>query len=961
LLCAPLCAPLLLSADMDRIPVTPLAFEPNVGQADARVKFLARAPEATLWLTERGVRLGGMGIRFEGGNANPKIESEEPQPGISNYFTGNDRSRWHTRVPHFSKVRYRDAYPGIDVVFYGNPGQLEYDFVLRPGADPSRIRLTFDGIERLSEEGGNLVLKSGSAQMRNLRPAIQQDGKPIGGRWVVRGKRSAGFVVDSYDRSRPLVSDPVMTYASLLGGTGPVSVTGIAIDPQGNIVVCGNAASESAFPTQNALYPTFSSNPSGAQISYVAKFNPAASGKASLVYSTYFDANGSQVVGSAAYGVAVDQSGNAYFVGTAYGNLPIQNALPQGSGYNSNGTCVVIIDGNRTSGACEHGYVAELSPSGATLLFSSYLEGSEDDQPEAIAVDSAGNIYVAGITQSQDFPVTQNAVQSLISGHGTYNNSFVTKIAPAHTIQYSTFFGASGAVDIFGVAADAHGNIYICGTTLGAGLPVSSGAFQAVYPGNSYNPTVGFVAVLNPSAQPGLVYGSYLGGSNSNTVLNAVTADAAGNIYAVGFSEATDFPVTPGAIRGPTTVGNAKAVAVKLNPSAQGSAQLVYSTILGGSYSETASGIALDASGHMTIVGTTMSPDFPATANAFQPYYGGEFFSNGSFSQVGYLAQIDPTKSGMAGLIYSTFVGGTASSNLTAVALDAVGKTAAVGGATLAGNSPVTSSAFQTNFAGTEGNPDAFVARFDLTRTGALSTFVENGASLSADAIGALSPGLIFTLKGTGLGPTAAAGGIIDSSTGKVSTSVQGVQVLVHNVPCPLLYISATQINAIAPFALANVTQPVAVQAVYNGVPGNVIYMPVAATAPGIFSFDDGAGQGAILNQDGSVNGASNPAARGSVVQIFATGGGQTVPAGVDGAISTEPLGQIPAPAAKVTLTIGGVTATLDYAGSLPQGVAGALQINAVVPASVTPGSAVPVVLTIGANASPKTLTMAVN
>lgn len=956
-----LCTPtVLLAIEPQRIPVTPIAFESNVGQADAQVKFLAHTPQAMLWMTEREVVLGGLRIRFEGGNGNSKIEADEPVSGISNYFVGNDRSRWYTDVRHFAKVRYREVYPGIDVVFYGNPGKLEYDFVLRPGADPSRIRLAFDGIESLKIEAGDLVLGTGDAQIRNLQPFIFQDGKRVGGRWVVKGEKTAAFVVADYDHSRSLIIDPVLTYASFLGGNNYDSVTGIAADTQGNIIVCGNAVAPESFPTKTSLYPTFSPKHQNTGVSFVAKFNPALSGNASLVYSTYFATAGTVLEGSVAYGVGVDQSGNAYFVGRTGDNLPLVNPLPGQSTYRNDNQCTdnIIMGVATNTGACSHGYVAEISQAGDKLLFSSYLGGSDSDRATAVAVDGAGNIYVTGHTFSIDFPVAGNYVQGTLRAiSGTFSNAFVTRITPGRIIDYSTYFGTAHGEAAYGVAVDAAGNVYFCGFSGGAGLPVTQDAFQHSYPGNSTGPSVGFVAIVNPAMQPSLVYSTYLGGSDDETILYGVAADRVGNVYVTGGSAATDFPVTPSAIEGPTTIYTSKAVAVKLNPALQGSAQLVYSTIVGGGNQDQASAIALDPSGRMIIVGMTDSMDFPTTPNAFQPTYAGATDAFGDGVSLGFLAQLDPSKSGPASLVYSTFVGGTDGASLTAIALDATGKIAAAGGQVLGSNAAVTSSAFQGQYAG---GGDGYVARFDLSQTGPLASVIENGASLSADAIGTLSPGLIFTIKGTGLGPAVPTNGTIDPS-GKVSTNYQGVQVLVDNTPCPLLYLSATQINAIAPYELASKTgQVVSVQVVYNNVPGNLNYKPVSSTEPGIFSFDDGSGQGAILNQDSSVNGANNAAARGSVVQIFATGEGQTVPPGVDGAIATEPLGQIPAPAAKVVLTFGGMSATYSYAGTLPQGVAGALQINATVPANAPTGPAVPVVLTIGSSSSPNTLTMAI-
>jgi uncharacterized protein (TIGR03437 family) len=964
----PLCALRLFAVQPVTIPVTPLAFEPNVGEMGAEVKFLAHTPKAVVRMTTEGITLGGVKMRFEGGSRNAHIDGEERLPGISNYFIGNDRRQWHTDVPHFGKVRWRDVYPGVDVVLYGNPDQLEYDFVLRPGADASQIQLAFDGIEELRVDKGDLVAKTTAGELRNRAPAVLQEGQRVGGKWVQHGASRAGFALDKYDHSRPLTIDPVLTYATFLGGSIEQQINGVAFDSQGNILVAGLTTSYADFPTKTPLYSAPGAGANGANtqasFAFVAKFNPAASGNASLVYSTYFATGGSIITGSKAKAVAVDASGNAYFAGVTGDGLPLQNPLQGQAAYANDGMCAQSepTQGAGTS-SCIHGFIAEISPAGNQLLFSTYLGGSDDDGIYGLVLDNAGNIYATGYTKSRDFPVAGNYVLGLPRGLEN-PNAFVVKVAPGtptRTLVYSTFFGSTQVTYGEAIAADASGNIYICGTVDGTGLPVTTGAFQSVYLPTAAQTDTGFVAVFNPGNSFSLVYSSYLGGTDDNyTNLNGIATDGKGNIYVAGVSASETYPVTPSAIRGPTTVGNPKAIVTVLNPSLQGSAQLVYSSIVDGGYTSAAYAIALDAQGKIWLTGVTTSPNFPVTSNAFEPDYFGKVDANGNYSETGFLAQIDPTQSGSASLLYGSFAGGTAAGVFSAITINSAGNTLAAGGIMSDPLTPVSPSAYQSKIA--TGSAPAYLAVFDLTQTGPLMTQIENGASLSQETSNQLSPGLIFTIKGTGLGPAVGTLGTFDS-TGKVATGYEGVQVLVNGIPCPLLYLSATQINAIAPFEIANqVGNPASIQVVYNGVLGSLVYRLVSATTPGIFSFDDGSGQGAILNQDSSVNGPNNPASRGAIVQIFATGAGQTNPPGVDGAVANEPLGQIPVPVAPISLTIGGIAVAtpLPYAGTLPGGVAGALQINAVVPPNAPTGSAVPVVLTIGASSSPMTLTMAV-
>ncbi len=970
-----LAAPALLGAAVQKNPSIPLAFEPNVGQTDPQVKFLAHTPHATLWLTEREAVYGNLRLRFEGGRVNPKIEAEDKRGGISNYFIGNGRRNWFTDVPQFGKVRYRAVYPGIDVVFYGNPSKLEYDFVLQPGADPSRIRLAFDDVDSMRvDTDGDLVLKSGAAEFRNLRPAILQNGEPVSGHWTILGQRRAGFAVDAYDREQPLVIDPVLTYSTFLGGSDYDEIDGIAIDPQGNLILAG--ASESAdFPTTAAsltsAYPDGGTKNDGSY-PVVTKINPSASGANSVVFSTYFNTgvgakppSGFGVDGASLNGVAIDSTGNIYITGEAFDGLPLVNQIQAYSLNNIDCTYIKKKTGQSHPGvSCTDAYVTELSGAGNQILFSTYLGGSEEEEAKAIAVDAAGNIYVGGYTNSPNFPLAGNSlpfVAPALTGALTGQAAWAAKISAGKLLVYSTYFGAASPTSyltVAGLAADAKGQIYVTGATDTGGLPVTPGALQSTLPPAGFN---AYVAILNPAIpapQSPVAYCTYLGG-NSGTEGIAIAVDSSGNIYVAGDTRASNFPVTTQAL---STEGGGlytHSYVTKLNPSASGSAQLVYSTMLRGTTGQDiATSVAVNSQGQFFVAGYTQSIDFPTTNNAFEPLSAGNLNANGGLlNDMGFLAWIDPTLPGSTGLLFSTYIAGTDETQVKGLAIDSAGQTVAIAGLTYAANTPVTASAAQPILGGLQ---DGFLMRFDLTQTSPVLLSYANGASLAADTNLTLSPGLIFTLKGTGLGPATPAFGAIDSN-GLVSSKIGGVQVLVNGYPCPLLYASATQINAIAPYEIASVAGGFAsIEVVYDGVPGTVWFGGVAPTNPGIFSFDNGKGQAAVLNQDSSVNGAANPAARGSIIQVFATGEGQTVPLGVDGAIANGPV--IPVPAAtNISITIGGIPATsIAYAGTLPGGVAGAFQIDATVPANAPTGSAVPIVFSIGGASSQKGLTIAV-
>jgi uncharacterized protein (TIGR03437 family) len=957
----------------------PLAFEQNAGQTDPQVKYLTRGQGGTLWLTEEGpvlgiaekARLAVVRMRFDGGRRSPKIEGVNATSGISNYFIGNDPAKWRTDVPQFEKVRYRDVYPGIDVIFYGKDRKLEYDFVLKPGADPSRIRMRFEGAGAIAKDpNGDLVLKVGDVEIRNHKPVVRQGDRIIQGEYKLIGKRAARFVMGAYDRGSELVIDPVMTYGTLLGGNNGDKANSVAIDAQGNLLVVGNTTSAN-FPLKNPYDSILDSTSwPGTPHVFLTKINPSASGAASMVFSTFFGGTVEEL-GSA---LGVDQSGNPVILGsTGSSDLPLMN--PFNSKYPDDVTSCTGDDGAEM---CPEGFVAKFTASGNALIYSSYLgSGGDYSYSNALAMDASGNAWVAGYTTDEFFPVRGNAFQTSapITASGSYAG-FVGEISPSGSLLYGTYFTGELQTQIQSIAIDSAGNFCIGGITYAQKLPVTAGAFQTK---NQSNPSygTGFVAKINPNVggTQGLLYSTYLGGSYADGV-NAVGVDATGNVYAGGYVYSTNFPVTASAARstGADIYGYfaGEGFISKLNPAATGTAQLVYSTLYGGSGDDNVNAIAVDSAGRVVFAGVTNSPDLLTTPDAFQCCYAGYATSSG-VSQYGFLGRIDPTKSGTASLIYSSLLGGTVFTQINALALDSGGNNVVLGGWIEPPNTPLTLSAFQTAFAGENSNAnpggvnvagnylgDAYLASFNFATTGALMNQYENGGGLSAIKSPTIAPGLVFTIKGTFPGPASPSQAQIDPKTGGIATNLEGVQVLVNGIACPLVYVSTAQINAIAPYELGGVSGFANVQVVYNGVPGNILSIVIAPTAPGILSFDDGTGQGAILNQDGSINGAQNAAARGTIITIFATGEGQTNPPGIDGGLATN-LNNLPHPVAPVSVTIGNVPATnIAYAGTAPNEVWGLFQLDVTVPAGVTPGPSVPVVLTVGGVASQAGLTMAV-
>lgn len=935
------------------VPFRTLAFELNEGQTHASVRYMARAQRATLWLTPDGAVLSTsagpdpksrrvvLKLRFEGANRAPRIEGEDLRPGVSNYFLGRDPDQWHTGVKQFGKVRYRNVYPGIDIVFYGNQQSLEYNWIVQPGADPANIRLMFDGADRIvADANGDLVVKIGGVEIRNRKPRIYQkdaDGERfVEGRYLVLGKRRAGFGIDRYDRTKALVVDPVLTYASFLGGSGGDAAASIARDAQGNLILAGSTNSPN-FPTKEGLFPGLTN---AADVAFVAKINPAESGGNSLIYATFLGGS----YNDQASAVALDGSGNVYVTGETFSsNFPLKNAFQT-----SFSTAANCRDSSGNANVCAHAFVSKFSADGKTLVYSSYLGGTNQDEAFGIAVDAGGNAYLTGQTFSTDFPTSGSVYQNSQKGSG---DAFLTKVSPGGgSMTYSTYFGGTGADTGNTIAVTASGTVYVAGGTSSSDLPVTLSAYQGKISGTT--DTNAFLAKfdLSQSGTQQLTYSTYLGGANGVTFATAVTFDSAGMIYLTGGTNSQSFPVSSGAyeknfggqLTNPNgTEGVGDAFVTKLNPSSQGSAQLVYSTYLGGALNDQGVGIAVDSAGRITVAGQTNSVAFPTTAGGFQKVNDGP-----SPSDKGFIARLDPSQSGSRSLVYSTYLGGSLSDDLSGLAMDPTGAIVAVAGTVLSQNAPVTLSAFQGTFGGEAGGVgDAYVAQLDFSATGPVCDAIVSGASFINSG---LSPGLIFTLEGSGLGP--AVGQTMQLEGGRVATVLAGVEVLVDGVPAPLLYVQENQINAVAPYELANALGDIVnTQVIYKGVGSNLIADTVVIATPAIFSL--GNGQGAILNQDNSVNGPGNPAAKGSIIQIFATGEGPVYPTGVDGEIAKGPAASLPHPILPVSVKIGGVAAKYTYAGTAPGSIEGLFLVTAKIPANVASGN-IPVVLIVGGTPS---------
>jgi len=519
-------------------------------------------------------------------------------PGKSNYFIGNDPKKWRTNVPTYARVKYHGVYPGVDVIFYGNQEQLEYDLVVAPGADPSVIALhVAAGLPRdaSSTDGGlkpplriapngELVVRIDGGEVRMYRPLMYQEStggrREISGSYILKGACDVAFKLGAYDHSRALVIDPVLAYSTYLGGSSVDYGYGIAVDTFGSAYVTGETSSGN-FPTTAGAFQT---TPAGTSNAFVAKLNPSGS---ALVYSTYLGGSDSDF----GFGISVDSSGHAYVTGlTVSANFPTTAGAFQTS----------------PSGEL-NAFITKLNPSGSALVYSTYLGGSSVGYAYGIAVDSSGHAYVTGSTDSPNFPTSTGALQASLAG---YVNAFVTKLNPrGSALVYSTYLGGKLEDSGQDVAVDSAGHAYVTGTTDSSDFPTTAGAFQTSLAGAEN----AFITELNPGGSA-LVYSTYLGGSSADYGYG-IAVDTFGSAYVIGLASSANFPTTAGALQTSLTVSEDPFV-TKLNP--DGTA-LLYSTYFGGSSGEDhGTGIALDSLGNAYMTGWTQSTNFPTTWGSFQ-------------------------------------------------------------------------------------------------------------------------------------------------------------------------------------------------------------------------------------------------------------------------------------------------------------------------------------------------------
>ena len=769
----------------------PMSFEVNKGQTDARAKFISRGRGYSVFLTANEALLklkladkkdesAVLKLTMNGANAEPQIAGLEELPGRSSYFLGNDPAKWQTDVAQYTKVKYQDVYPGIDVVYYGNQNQLEYDFVAAPGADPKVISMAFAGADSLQvAQNGDLVMNVAGREVRQHKPFIYQEAahgrQQIAGSYVIRGENEVGLEIGTYDVSRPLVIDPVLSYSTLLGGNGLDDATAVTVDNNGFTYITG-ATDSADFPTTPGAVkipnPNVNPNPqpnAGPTVGviFVTKMNPTGTG---VVYSAYL---GGTIVAATPYptptfpienegnGIAIDAQGNAYIIGTTLTtNFPTPVTAKSFMRTPGNGPCPVVV---------------KLNTTGTAILFSTYLGGGPEFVPgpngpvpadilergAGIAVCEPGMAVVTGYTNSTIFPTTPGAFQTQKAGSAlpvpdrylsadVFVSVLDTNAAtdPA-ALKYSTYVGggnlaADGNENSHALAVDFSGNIYVTGETSAADFPTTADAFDPTFNGGLARNAGGinsdaFLFKLCPAGKGAndLLYSTFLGGS-SDDYATGVAIDLNANAYVAGFTLSNDLPTTANAFdktkqglvpgSDPGTVPFDVFVS-KISTRTPGAAGLAYSTYLASSGTDRSGSVTVDCAGRVYVTGDVETDDsinetapfvgFPTTPDAFDSSFNGDIDA--------FVAILDPSSATGAGsLVYSTYLGDEAEDHGQGIAIDPDGNFYVVGYTGTPGSPPppppapfpTTPGAFKA--ARTPGDlvSDAFVVKFGANPAG---------------------------------------------------------------------------------------------------------------------------------------------------------------------------------------------------------------------------------------------------
>ncbi|HEV2331238.1 MAG TPA: SBBP repeat-containing protein [Verrucomicrobiae bacterium] len=657
----------------------PLYFEANPNQTEFLssgngYQFTISASGVQMSLRESSARAATARMRLAGANPAAQIHGGDEMRGKVNYLIGNDPGKWQTGLATFGNVLVTELYPGINMVFHGNQRQLEYDFKIAPGANPNAIKMQFDGVDKISlSPQGDLVLKIANHEIRQPKPEIYQtiDGarKTIAGGFKILNSRTVAFEVAQFDRSLPLVIDPVLGYSAFFGGNVSDTPTAIAMDVNNNVYITGETLSKQ-FSTVGAAQTNFNGGSINGD-AFIAKFS--GSPPTNLIYLTYLGGSSDDL----AYGIAADSAGNAFVTGyTISQNFPTNHAIfPKFPGAYS----------SRYGTYFGSGFVTELNTNGTNLIYSTYLGGAALNSGESIAVDSSDNAYVVGYTCSTNFPVTANALQKHLACTNTLflnPNGFLTEIASNDaSLVYSTFLGGTNYDFAACVAVDASNYVYVAGYTASTNFPtwnvptnlIGARLLNNITNANFSTPFDAFVTKFppltnQPSSVADLVYSTFLGGTN-NDMAYGIAADASGNAYVTGWTTSTNFPVInppPGLSSFVTTNGRSGvATNVFLTKIAPDGSSANNSVVFGGNLADIGYKVAVDSGGDAFVVGTETSyTNFP-TKNAF-----GSLLATNSSGTGAHDAFVTGISADWSTVFYSVCIGGNRDSSGFDIVLD---------------------------------------------------------------------------------------------------------------------------------------------------------------------------------------------------------------------------------------------------------------------------------------------------
>jgi len=980
---------------------TPLAFEANFGQANPEAKFLSRGQGYEIFLTPKESvfvlkNASGAGaskdqaqkntsilrMKLIGANSAPVLTSEEQLQGKSNYLLGNKPENWHTNVPNYRKVREHQAYPGIDLVYYGTQGQLEYDFVVGAQRNPAAIRFSMEGADHLrTNADGDLLVGVGGGELKFHKPyAYQQNGSEkvaVAANYVAEGDTVA-FQLGNYDSSRALVIDPILSYSTYLGGSNIDGANAIAVASDNTAFIAGGTFSTD-FPTAGThpLQPNHGGPDDSSKDAFVVKLSANGS---TVLYATYLGGKN----GDEAFGIAVDSFGNAYVTGTTSSpDFPVTfGALNTecggdgqcGASFNSGGLIV------------SNAFVSKLNTAGSALVYSTFLGEYENVHGTAIAVDNNQVAYVTGQTEDNFVPSTTASTTASIpiaaaptgaveNGGGTIAtitttganglqiNQTVTIAAvtnPASMLVPSAFDGNYSVLSILSPTTFTVLNSSAApGSSSGAGtvtpgpppFPITFNAVQLHYGGGA---TDAYVTAITPTGNEAL-YSTYLGGSGED-VGYGVAVDASGDAYVTGLSYSPDFPLSASAFQGANGgAGDAFFSKINTNSAVSGAAGLLYSTLLGGAGLDQGNSIAVDASGNAYVAGVSNSLNL-GTAGAYQTNCTAP--SGNTCEGDAFVAKFNPSATGAASELYFTYVGGSLADSATGVAVDASGD-AYITGSTVSTDYPTTADAFQRTYGG--GNADAFVTKLDpagatllySSYLGGTNTDVANGIAIDkATPPGAYIAGQTCSQDFPLSNPAQATpGGNCDAFISKVGL-LEGIAIN----PTGLVF---------APQTLGTTSQSQTITITSGVAAVNITSISLAGTNSGDFAISaNTCGATLAPNSQCAVSVNFTPSAAGnrtgqlSIVDNVSGQAPQSIVASLSGSTSTVPDFSVTTTTPTATVSAGQaatytlqVTATNAFSQpinltcqGLPAGASCAISPNPVTPSGST---AVPVTVTI--------------